>query len=493
MQVPVDEVDRRAASTKRVAPLTPAATGMAPWNKMRISEARGFGPTKTPISTVQGKEIDVEKTIEKRSTNQQSSLMPGMHMWLTGFSNMPTFNGEECVVVDKSAGNRSLIRVSRICVEETLEVLPGNLSKHAPGSSAEILRLISRVVGKNSAEAILSFTTCQRCWEMCTPGTICRVKHPAKCAQHVGRRMGQKYVTYKCNACHEHYRRKGLYGGHDVHNYSDDGRGEMYRVHYCFQGEHMVSSLQAIDLRRGLPPIVTLLQGETLTYEIDALPASTIDLTVQPPHGFEGKRHEGFVGRPVGGGPWSWEEPPYFIGNGLPNLQILTVDRTDIALQFYEYTSPQLAVISLSDCHVTGVLELNNLKRLCLMDCRIDSCLLSSLENPNTLEKFAVKVCTIVGGTLTVASNALVELELIAVGILETVELWAPNIRHLGITNCSTVRRIHFFPTHNLLGPKLPPQHTSPRLQFQVDSQMTPAAWEVLHHHPHSICVLPES
>lgn len=397
---------------------------------------------------------------------REFDLDPGTDVWLTSLDDLPTLNGEHCKVLRKSTpaliSSRRLC-VRRICTGETLEVSPQNLTQDEPEGIDACAKVLARALGQELAERILKFSTCLRCWQSCTPGSVCQVPHPAVQREFVYEISHNLSYCY-CRACDTHFD-----FSHE-HNRVTNRQVLPKGYSYCFEGQHTTRRPRNIDRRRCVPPIASLRESRTLQFELDALPEHVSSLAIWSESGHP---------KPSGFG----EE--YRLEVALPNLWRFDTDMEGFEVMLNKNLTPKLAELCLHHAHIWGEISLPDLKLVEIYFSSVEGWIKDMLAVAGRLE--CVNLHNVrTGKELQVASNALKEIRLAHVTDLEEISIWGPNLGEFVIGDCESLQIISFLNEHDLKS-ELPTDYFIPTLKVNLISEISRAARDSLDRHPNMI------
>lgn len=208
-------------------------------------------------------------------------LPRGAVVWLTG---VLKGDGEQCKIESSDFfATMGRIHVRRVCSGKPLVVRSENIANMAPGSSDSCFQILFRALGRDPAERILQYVTCQRCWMPCTVGSTCQVEHRRSKREIVGRgRLSSnveserlKYLNCRCTACRAELR----------YFFGENGRFlPLPRwSRFCFEGNHTICPLPPADNRTNVRPDASLfaLSNPNLQSELCELPdyVSSLDIS----------------------------------------------------------------------------------------------------------------------------------------------------------------------------------------------------------------------
>ncbi len=377
-------------------------------------------------------------------------------------------NGKTAQVVSYDpVTKRFAVRITGASVK--IAVRRANLVDSEPDSAAAVLE---NLLGTDAAAHVGSFLTCTRCGEPCAPGSKCRVPHPRHMRQDLGMSCGPDGMrsSYACGACGEQYEEvRNIVG-----EFGQPGVGFAEEVQiigpkWCFAGVHTTQPLDDSDQRRVFPNTIALNASPELQAQIDALPANVRTLT-------------------IGSSGFYDEDMAITLDREFPELEELQL--VDVAFERIALTAdlaPKLRKLRMQnvsdECDLT--LELPTLRSVTIHFLRgeSDEAINTMLRHATRLESFdSYKLWM---SELHFASNALESIDLHRSDALETLTIWAPNLRCLGLQACYGLEDLQFLTTHPTLASEIPADHRPPPLEVNtVNASLGPRARRALKQHP---------
>jgi hypothetical protein len=391
----------------------------------------------------------------------------GAAVTLKGLKGRAELNGRPASVVEFQSSSRRFV-VKLEGGGETIAVKRDNLDE-----ATDAAALLAERLGPDLAGVVSEFLTCTRCCEPCAPGSKCRVPHPAHMREELGMMSGPQGVhsSFGCRACGEQYqvvtpwvRTPG--GGLEA------GEPRIEGPRWCYAGVHTTQPLPASDKRRVSPHTIALTAGPRLQAEIDALPADVVTLTISSGSGFYDEGLSASLERHL---------------PDLTELQLVDVAFERVVLS--AALTPSLRHLRMQnvpdDCELT--LELPELRSVSIHFLRgADEVVNEMLARATRLEKFDSYKLWV--DELHLASNELVEVDLHRSDSLDTLTLYAPNLRKLGLQACYGLETLTFRASHPTLSAQLPPGHTPPPLEVNTtNANLGAAARRALRSHPHVV------
>lgn len=413
------------------------------------------------------------------SRRRAIDLLPGADVWLTGLTDLPSLNGEQCRFESYDVATRCA-RVRRACSNETMLVRRANLTKRAPNGIEACMTVLARALSREVAEKIMAFATCQRCWQACTPGSVCQVVHPASQRQVLSSHNAHADETYLacfCNACHskyqDFYERHGVRTGagqrmplnvgefekeglrslsrrerpFDASKFDPSKMYDEFEYRFCFEGEHTVCAPRKTDFRRAVPHDAELYAhcNPNLQDELDLLPDYISSLRVF--------QYPGGPQEPFSAARCSACAPS--LKRALPNLTHFETD-----LESFEVSGQS----------EDGEILLPNLKSLKIHNRNLNSMkdmLQSATASLEVVELRNVKKkCK----TLIFASIALRKMSLVDIALKE-LTLYAPDLRQLTIEGCSRLEIIVLLKDYKKSKSNLPSGFSPPPLTIDLRLQ----------------------
>ena len=218
-------------------------------------------------------------------------------------------------------------------------------------------------------------------------------------------------------------------------------------------GVHTTKPLNDSDERRVFPNTVTLHAGPSLQNDIDALAADVHTLTITSANGFYD------------------DENPAVLRRELHSLVRLNlVDVAFDAITLTTATTPSLQHLRMQnvpdECELE--LELPRLKTVSIHYLRgeCEHAINTMLRSATSLERFDSYKLWV--DELHFASNDLREIDLHRSDSLDTLSIWAPRLRVLGLQACYSLDNLTFLTTHPTLASLLPVNHTPPPLEVNT-------------------------
>ena len=363
----------------------------------------------------------------------------------------PELNGCEATVIDFRIANRRYGLQLSGGEGEKIAVKPDNIQEVGGMDAVSVL---AGRLGADVAGIVGGFMACTRCLEPCVPGSKCRVPHPTHLRTELGMMSGPDGMrsSFGCNACEQQYVRVTPW------ERTPDGKlapaePRFEGSQWCFAGVHTTAPVPASDRRRVYAHTEALVASATLQQEIDALPADVQTLTITSGSGFYDESLNAFT-----------------LERHLPELRELQlVDVSFAKIVLNSALTPSVQSLRMQnvpdECDLT--IELPNLKSVSihfLGDC--DEVINTMLEHATSLERFDSYKLWV--GELHFASNELIEVDLHRSDSLETLTLYAPNLRRLGLQACYGLNRLTFRTFHPTLSSGLPHNCTPPPLEVNT-------------------------
>eukprot|EP01052_Picozoa_sp_SAG31_P034716 SAG31_NODE_4095_length_3592_cov_2.576009_3_plen_639_part_00 len=393
------------------------------------------------------------------------AIEDGATVTFRGLKSREELNGREATVIGFKA-NKGRFAVQINGADEVIAVKPNSLRKAASG--AEVL---ARKWGTVVAELVSGYLKCTRCGEPCTIGSKCRVPHPVNMREDLGSMSGPNGIrsNWGCRACNQSYTDVTPWNRSTNDNKLSCGEQHVEGAKWCFAGEHTTAPLLPTDERRVQLYTVSLVSGPNLQEEIDALPDDVQILTITSSSGFYDEDTGVSLERRLA---------------DLTELQLVDVSFTKVILN--EALTPSIRSLRLQnvpdECEL--VLELPQLKDVSIHYLRsCDETVNTMLDRATALEKFDSYKLWVY--ELHFASNHLVDVDLHRSDSLDTLTMYAPNLRSLGLQGCFGLDNIVFHPTHPTLSASLPSNHRIPRLEVNaVNANLGRRAQKALREHP---------
>lgn len=344
-----------------------------------------------------------------------------------------------------------------------------NLAEDAPDDVEACVKVLSRALGRDAADRIMKFSTCQRCWELCVPGSVCRVPHSKLQREVISsyRKRNRTYSYCRCRACH---------GEHTVVFGEESEPMGVDRSKFCFEGNHTLSRPREGDLRQCIPSAVSLCQQPYLQSQLDSLPDYISSLSVS--RCGAGARCSHLVGTAYQG--------VLGLSCALPNLLAFSSDLANFEPSLGFAEMPQLERIWVEGTVLWDKFLLFNLKRLYLGRCDTNNCLPGMLSAATQLEVVILSEVYHIG-VLKCASNALRNIYLKDIHDSFNITLWAPNLRSLvlpdGFGQNFAVEGCEFLRDHRLK-PSLPTDYSTPALTVHRSNNIGKTVRDDLERHP---------
>lgn len=383
------------------------------------------------------------------------ALSPGTYLWLFDLIDLPHLNGEQCVFVSFDLSTlRNIVR--RACSQEIRQVKTENISRYAPFGVKAYVQLLALAFGREVAEKVVSFITYQRCWQSCSPRSVCQVPHPLSHREVLGRyadrQNGQEFLSLSCKVCRA-----------ESKHFLDNNKTVMTPHHaseYSFEGEHTIFGLPITDPRRCLPPQVELFayRNPNLQAELDTLPGHAVSLQVLHCRDKNAAAY------------YRSEEEDFHLRVSLPNLKRLRAHLHDFLPTIGEEVTPQLEEIYLDGtAEIHRDLCLPKLKSVTIRNVYIDS---DAIENmlfaANQLEELTFEaVRTSRRTNFHFASNVLQDVCIVDVSQLKKITLWAPCLRAITVEKCGELHSIVCHDNHWLKS-ELPSKLMEPPMDINL-------------------------
>ena len=393
-------------------------------------------------------------------------LEVGASVVLKGLKGRTELNGCDASVVEyRLASQRFLVKLAG---GETIAAKRENLEEFAGAEPAALL--VDRL-GSDVASLVGSFLKCTRCGEPCVPGSKCRVPHPKHLCRELGALRGPEGMrsSFGCTACQQQYDVVTQWTHTRDGGLGPPGEPRLEGVQWCYAGVHTTQPLPPSDQRRVFPNTVALKSGPNLQREIDVLPADVQTLTISSGNGFFD------------------DEAQVVFERHLPDLVTLSlVDVSFSKVVLNKTLTPSLRRLRMQnvpdECDLA--LELPNLREVSihfLGDC--DEVINTMLAHATSLETFDSYKLWV--GELHFASNELVEVDLHRSDALDTLTLYAPNLRKLGLQACYGLNNLTFRKVHPTLSALLPKDHRPPPLEVNTTNAILgPRVRKALREHP---------